>query len=231
MSLSFKNIAFMLFIVSLPTLAITDPFKKTSTTPLPKITRIKQELIQYHNSGAYTKQIKKTIADAKAYLQFRINQNKKLTHPKKLAIVLDIDETSLSNYPDLARMQFGGSPQQVNAAEMAAHDPAIPATLALYQFAKTNKVSVFFVTGRTTDMRQATIKNLINAGYTTWKRLYLKPLNYHQSSVVAYKSRVRQQIEKQGYDIVLDIGDQYSDLKGGFADMRFKMPDPFYFIK
>jgi len=26
------------------------------------------------------------------------------------------------------------------------------------------------------------------------------------------------------------VGDQFSDLKGGFADKGFKLPDPYYYI-
>ena len=37
-------------------------------------------------------------------------------------------------------------------------------------------------------------------------------------------------IEKHGYDIVANVGDQQSDLDGGHADGDFKLPDPFYFI-
>jgi hypothetical protein len=49
-------------------------------------------------------------------------------------------------------------------------------------------------------------------------------------SAILYKSSIRKTIEKKGYDIVINIGDQFSDLKGGFADMVFKVPDPYYFV-
>src|SRR5512133_434797 len=45
-----------------------------------------------------------------------------------------------------------------------------------------------------------------------------------------YKSGTRAYIESQGYDIVADFGDQFSDLKGGFADKTFKMPNPNYYL-
>jgi len=32
----------------------------------------------------------------------------------------------------------------------------------------------------------------------------------------------------QGYAIVVNIGDQMSDLDGGFAERTFKLPNPFY---
>jgi len=47
---------------------------------------------------------------------------------------------------------------------------------------------------------------------------------------IQYKSGTRAYIESQGYDIVGDFGDQFSDLEGGFADKVFKMPNPNYYL-
>ncbi len=45
-----------------------------------------------------------------------------------------------------------------------------------------------------------------------------------------YKAGTRAYIESQGYDIVADFGDQYSDLNGGYTDRTFKMPNPNYYL-
>jgi predicted secreted acid phosphatase len=47
---------------------------------------------------------------------------------------------------------------------------------------------------------------------------------------IRYKSGVRAHIESQGYEIVGNFGDQFSDLNGGFADKPFKLPNPNYFL-
>ena len=49
-------------------------------------------------------------------------------------------------------------------------------------------------------------------------------------ATIPYKSGTRAYIESQGYDIVGDFGDQFSDLLGGFADKTFKMPNPNYYL-
>ena len=47
-----------------------------------------------------------------------------------------------------------------------------------------------------------------------------------------YKSSVRAEIVAQGYKIVLNVGDQWSDLKGEpEAEYSVKYPNPFYFIR
>ena len=64
----------------------------------------KKQVIRYHDSGQYDRDLSATIAKAKSNL----TQLLKYSHPQKLAIVLDIDETSLSNYSWERRLSFGG---------------------------------------------------------------------------------------------------------------------------
>jgi hypothetical protein len=47
---------------------------------------------------------------------------------------------------------------------------------------------------------------------------------------VQYRSGTRAYIRSKGYRIVANFGDQFSDLKGGFAARACKMPNPNYFL-
>jgi hypothetical protein len=49
-------------------------------------------------------------------------------------------------------------------------------------------------------------------------------------TTVQYKSSARAAIEQQGYRIIANVGDQYSDLAGGHADVAYKLANPFYFL-
>ena len=49
-------------------------------------------------------------------------------------------------------------------------------------------------------------------------------------TTIHYKSATRAHIESLGYDIVANFGDQFSDLKGGYADRTFKLPNPNYYL-
>lgn len=184
----------------------------------------KQKLIRYYDSGNYARDINKEVYKAIRYLQLRLENPSN----KKLAIVLDIDETALSNFPDMVEMKFGGSLKQIKEAEMQGHDPVILPTLRLYKFAKAHHVAVFFVSGRDESERYATIYNLQKAGYKQWNGLILKSDKH--LSTIAYKTTARKSLEKEGYDIVVNMGDQQSDLAGGYADKTFKLANPFYFI-
>lgn len=189
---------------------------------------VKASLIKYHDSGEYQKDQAKVIDQAMQYLKTRLEREKHAKTSKKLALVLDIDETSLSNYPDLINMRFGGTQEQINDAKGKATDPVIESTLKLYRYAKANHVAVFFITARTEPYRAATEKNLADAGYKNWDGLSLNSETYAERSKAPYKIGARTLIEQQGYDIVLNIGDQQSDLSGGHADKTFKLPNPYY---
>ena len=51
-----------------------------------------------------------------------------------------------------------------------------------------------------------------------------------EDTVEAFKSGARRAIEDDGYKILVNIGDQDSDLNGGVAKKAFKLPNPMYFI-
>jgi predicted secreted acid phosphatase len=188
----------------------------------------KAELIRYHDSGEYEKDIAHVVEQAKTYLSERIQENK--NQPKKLALVFDIDETALSNYADMLRMNFGGTLKDIEEAEAKSNIPAIKSTLDLYEFAKANGAAVFFITARREIYKAGTETSLKNAGYKNYDGLFLLPMSYHEKSVTAFKANVRKQLIEQGYDVVLSLSDQEGDLRGGYADKTFKLPDPYYLV-
>jgi len=52
----------------------------------------------------------------------------------------------------------------------------------------------------------------------------------HFASAVDFKAPERRKIAERGYTIVLSLGDQESDLKGGYAERTFKLPNPVYYL-
>lgn len=147
---------------------------------------------------------------------------------RKPAVVLDIDETSLSNLTAIEADNFTfGTASQNEATDEVGQ--AIQPTLELYNAAKAKGITMFFVTGRPESQRAPTEDNLRREGFTDWKQLYLKPASPSMTTV-QYKSGARKDIESQGYRIVANIGDQYSDLAGGHATRAFKLANPFYFL-
>lgn len=202
-------------------------FLESALAEPPNLSIIKQEVKQYHDSGFYDKELSTIINEADSYIvkQAKINHGK-----KKLAIVLDIDETVLSNYAHIVQRDFAADTKEIHQNILKGDAPVIKPMLSLYKDALKHHVKVFFVTGRHISELGATKKNLVEAGYTEWSGLYLRPDNYHASSIIPFKSKTRELITQKGFTIIASIGDQYSDLIGGYAKKTFKLPNPFYFL-
>jgi predicted secreted acid phosphatase len=175
----------------------------------------------YRSSGEWDADMTAQIEQAKAYLAERTDS--------RAAIVLDVDDTSLSNYDCLRRASFDRA-RAGEACVMSADLPAIPQTLELFRFARSHGVEVFFISGRRDRQRAATVTNLRDEGYRGTWRLYLRPDNQPRSRRAGWKARVRRSLVRRGHRIVVNVGDQRSDLTGGSALRTFKLPNPMYVI-
>jgi len=208
------------------------------------ISDLASALRSYHDGGSYEADLQNVdsqaqsfmLRQAKALRQKRkrkcSSKSKKKSRaaacaPLNLAIVLDIDETSLSNYTQLEANNFSNASGALIVAATSTNQPAIAPTLDLYRQARAAGISVFAITGRPTLVQSLTMQNLANAGYTDLQGVFFKP---SADAVIPFKSGERAAIEQQGYRIVANVGDQESDLAGGHADRSFKLPNPFYFI-
>jgi len=212
----------------------------TATVPLPaeqprNLGELKTEILAYHRSGAYDRGLTAVAAEARTYVERRAGD------AIRPALVLDIDETALTNWPEIIANDFGyiadgtcdrlpRGPCGVKAWEQSARSAAIVPTLRLFQAARARGVAVFFITGRHEDERAATERNLRRAGYDGWAGLVLRPVGAAAASAVDYKAAERKRIEAAGYTIIANVGDQPSDLAGGHAERTFLLPNPFYRI-
>ncbi|MDP1602546.1 MAG: HAD family acid phosphatase [Legionella sp.] len=196
----------------------------------PNLSLVKKDIKTYHDSGNYEKDLTTAIMNAHQYIVSQAEVNNLSRSKKRLAIVLDIDETSLSNYDNIAKHDFAAKPAEIHQDILAAKSPPIKPMLSLYQDALKRGIEVFFVTGRPRSELAATKINLLRAGYKDWSGLFLRPDDYKASSIVSFKAHTRELINKKGYIVIATIGDQESDLAGGFAEKGFKLPNPFYYL-
>ncbi|CAI9119736.1 HAD family acid phosphatase [Brytella acorum] len=187
----------------------------------------------YYESGRYAQDLDAVFSEVRRWVREHARQH------ARPAIVLDIDETSVSNWLAMKADGFGyiragdcnrlpQGPCGWLAWEESERAPAIPGALALVREAHSLGVAVFFVTGRYEDERHATEANLRAAGYDNWRGLILRPVHSHTESAMQYKAPARARIEAEGYRIIANIGDQPSDLDGGHAERTFLLPNPFY---
>ncbi|HET8756216.1 MAG TPA: HAD family acid phosphatase [Solirubrobacteraceae bacterium] len=179
-----------------------------------------QEIVAYHDSGDWDADIDRVIGRARRQIVRHRDDHRP-------ALVLDIDDTSLSTYECLKAVDFDR-----RAGRCGVRDdlPAIPQTRELYGFARRQHVRVFFITGRRQSARASTRRNLRAAGYRGKLRLRLRPNRERPGTHDGWKARTRARIEDHGHTIVANVGDQRSDLDGGHALRGFKLPNPMYVI-
>ena len=228
----------MLFGLALPVVAQTHSSHAqfaplVASERIPNLDTLKDELKQYHactcTCGCYAKDLDLQAERAIAFLRQRTVHR---LPNGKLAMVLDIDETTLSNYEEMEKAGFAYDAKAFNAWVESAQAPAIPGTLRIFNEAKLLGVNVFFLTGRGEAERTATEKNLRATGFDGWQELILRKSGQGSSTALEYKSAERAGIVAKGYKIILNVGDQWSDLKGTpEAEYSVKYPDPYYFLK
>lgn len=191
-------------------------------------------LRRYHDSGAYDRDLAAVAQGAQSYLTVRLadvaracrRAPARCRSNRRLAIVLDIDETSLSNYQGLLASNFTAAGLVGPAVSGAG--TAIQPTLQLYRAARRRGVAVFFITGRPAGIQAITEANLRKVGYQQgWNGIFFKAAG---AGTKSFKASTRAGIQRHHYDIAANVGDQESDLDGGHADRGFKLPNPFYFI-
>jgi hypothetical protein len=208
---------------------------------------------QFGADSNYAKEASGVAADGEHYL----SHHRSSSHQTK-AIVLDVDDTTLATWNYEVFSNWAYNPTTNADYVDNQRFPAVPGMVAMATAAEREGYAIFYLTGRPTSQETATLGNLtadntgVDAGYpkpTTLRDgedgLFTKPdvtayPDYLQTACAAdpggkcttihYKSATRAHIESLGYDIVGNFGDQYSDLKGGYADHTFKLPNPNYYL-
>ncbi|AGL20112.1 HAD family acid phosphatase [Actinoplanes sp. N902-109] len=221
---------------------------------------LRQQLRNYYGDALGTGTFSDDSNYAREARDVAADGAKRLDKPNKKnkAIVLDVDDTTLAtwNYEVASNWAYNPTTNATFVTEQ--RFPAVPGMVETVRTAEREGYAIFFLTGRPTTQEQATLGNLtadgvgVDAGYpkpTTLSDgedgLFTKPAvaDYPaylttacaadpngSCTTIHYKSATRKHIESLGYDIVANFGDQDSDLKGGYADHTFKLPNPNYYL-
>ncbi len=119
---------------------------------------------------------------------------------RKLALNLDIDNTSLQTY--------------------YATGKAVPATLRLARYARSKGVYVLFNTGRNVSKRRSTIAQLKRAGFPVDGLC----AHYKGEPLRVSKQRCRRSFVHNGFTIIANIGNRSTDFAGGDYERAFRLP-------
>ncbi|KAE8786164.1 acid phosphatase [Hordeum vulgare] len=150
------------------------------------------------------------------------------------AWVFDVDETLLSNLPYYAQHGYGlelFDHREFDRWVETGEAPAIPSSLRLYREVRDLGFKTFLLTGRSEAHQGVTVDNLRKQGFHDWDKLILRAAADRTKTATDYKSEKRKEMEAEGYKILGNSGDQWSDLLGYSMSARsFKLPNPMYYI-
>ena len=219
---------------------------------IPNIDVVKKTIATYYgdpgtgiadkDDSPYISEMDGIVARLEAQLPHWLREAKR-SH-KTPAIVLDTDDTMLFTYDmEVGDMHFVYNPDRQNDWVQQKLFPATPGMTGLVKKAQQLGFAIIGITGRSDAQKQASIENVTEVGYTgfTSDNYYTKWAAGQQPSyitcatssctTVEYKAGTRKHLEKDlGYDVVLNVGDQWSDLQGGYADHVQKLPNPTYYL-
>lgn len=183
---------------------------------------LKRQVRAYAEGGDYQRDIATVAGRARAWIEHRIAQG-----GAKLAVVFDLDETLFFNWPHLKAADFGYVRPEWDRWVEEAKAPAIEPVRDVYRLARKLGAEVILITGRPERARAATERNLRAIGCADHVALICKG-NDDRGTSAAFKTAARRRLAGEGWVIIANLGDQESDLAGGFAERTFKLPNPFY---
>jgi hypothetical protein len=179
---------------------------------------------------SFRKEFQGVLDKAKAYLQEFAQTN----DPQKSAVVFDLDETLIDNVAYEITLWSGQNPYKYKPDwQKTAEAPLIPETKTFMDWCRDKGFKIYFISGRKEYLREATVKNLSNAGVTPeqYETLYMKrnDAKFGDTSMSVFKVEKQQEIEASGIKVAALLGDQQSDIEGCLG-RGFKLPNPVYFV-
>jgi len=215
---SFSAILFVAFFFAI--------FNRVASQPaiIVNLSDAKKAIKEYYLSGQFSLELDSIIADA-------IRQLNLLTIGKNSAFVFDVDETALSNFEYEMKYDFGYIKSEWDKWVETEKAVAIRQVKAFYDTLVSRGIKIIFLTGRTHKQYQSTFNNLKKVGYGTFDTLICRGPDEVNLTAREFKTLKRKELTEKGYKIIGCIGDQWSDLDGGYTILKVKIPNYMYKVE
>ena len=231
----------------------------TNGEAIPNIDSVKSTIRAYYNAsgGIASKSSSRYITQVHA-IENNLLDRLPATAPADAALVFDVDDTLLWNYDFEDKATNFNFDPVLNATWVTQHlFVKVPGMPGLLRELKSRGYALHGITGRPAAQQPDTIANLTEKGYVdaAGKPLFTAAHYFTKGAVtvsnsnasipsqpwvdcgpdnacstIEYKSGTRAHIEDQGFDIVGNFGDQWSDLIGEHADHVYKLPNATYYL-
>lgn len=180
-----------------------------------------EQITEYYDGGHFKEDVDDLTGAATKSLKAQLKKK-----PKRPAVVFDIDDTLESTYDCARRSNFDRN--AISACQAQTDQKPIPQVWRLLKLAQKNKAAIVVITGRPEGLEDATRAQLKRDGLKGRYTLVMRPNDEFGQPSAGYKAAARKAIQKRGYKILVNIGDQQSDLSGGASVKRYKVPNPMY---
>jgi predicted secreted acid phosphatase len=186
---------------------------------------VKKDLRAYAK-GDYLVAVKKVAADVEKWIVGRSAQKQP---DEKLLVVFDLDETLLNNQGYFDLVDYGYTSQTWTDWNLKGKAEAIEPVKQLFLDLRKRGIAIALITGRREKTRSGAVANMTFVGCEGYQFLIMRP-DDDRGSVIPFKTGERRRLAQQGYAIIANVGDQESDLAGGYSERVFRLPNPFYFV-
>jgi len=186
-----------------------------------------KSITSFHDSGAYAQEQAAVTKAAVTWMNTWVRRG--CGTGCKPAAVFDLDDTTWSWYPIYAAHGFAPTSAETGPAITGCQTPLIDPVVRMIRRTQALHVTVFFITGRSPNDRDATLNCLANFGLPT-DHLITKAADQGALTSVQFKGAARAQVEGQGWTIGPSIGDQLSDVTGAHFLAGFVLPNPLYYV-
>ena len=146
----------------------------------------------------------------------------------KAAMVFDVDDT-LVRTSKKAQQDFAAQMMALGRTVPRGYLPPLAPVVDLYKWAKAQGIRTVLITGRPETSKAVTLANLEWLGIGGWDHTFFCDPTYHGPRE-PFKSRTRALMATDDYDIVANVGDQESDVRGPHSGVVIKLPNPSYHI-
>lgn len=191
---------------------------------LTNLTTAKELVQQYYEGGQFDKELNEIIADAKKRFD-------KVEIKPNSVVIFDVDDTALLNYEASKKMGFGYVKSIVDEWVSSAKVPAIPQVKNLYDYLVQRGFKIIFLSGRFNNEYDYTFQNLVNQGFTVFDTLIVRNPDEQKLPTAEFKSNIRKVLTEKGFNIIGNVGDQWTDLNGGNSGIQIKIPNYLYEVK
>lgn len=206
------------------TLILTLTLLSCTSDELLNLRVAKDRVKDYYESGRYDEELNEIYSDAKSQIgNIEIKKNS--------AAIFDVDDTALSNYEISKRLDYGYDYQIIQDWVLSAKLPAIKQTLDFYNYLKSKGVRLIFLTGRNIEEYDATYRNLVEQGYKDFDTIIVRSDQERKLGAAHFKTQKRKELTEQGYEIIICVGDQWTDLTGDYTGIRVKISNYLYETK